>query len=192
MKRFVRQLVVYASVFLLILPGTLAANTTEFADMQLSLEKDDRSLLLQGDLALNFSKAALEALANGLPLAVDAQITIKPKGKWYWQKSLAAYNYKLEIQYHALSQQYLVKGFGFNYPKAFYTQSSALTALGKIEALPLIELQALDADEDYEISIKAELDSESLPIPLRPLTYISDDWRLRSDWKHLKWPAANQ
>jgi hypothetical protein len=191
MKRLLGQLIIFVPVLCLINPGQILAGTQEFADLQLQLGKDDTSLLLDGDLSFHFSEAALEALANGLPLAVDTEIEIRQGDKWYWQKSLASYSYKLEIQYHALSQQYLVKGFGYTYPKAFYTQSSALTALGRIEGFPLIDLQSLDPDSAYEVNVRTVLDSESLPIPLRPLTYISDEWRMRSDWKRLNWPMGN-
>jgi len=190
MKQFLKQAIMLI-VFVLPFSGELFAKQQDFAGLDLQLSNDEISLLLNGDLALHFSKAALEALANGLPLAVDTEITIKPVSRWYWQQSLASFSYKLEIQYHALSQQYLVKGIGFDYPRAFLTQSSALAGLGRVAELALIDLSSLDPDEHYEVSVRSVLDSESLPVPLRPLTYLSDEWRLRSDWKHLPWPVIN-
>ena len=190
MKHFSSQSLVALLMLIFLYSDQLMANSQDFASQDLALVQDDVSLLLQGDISFNFSKAALEALANGLPLAVETEINIKPVNKWYWQKSLVSYNYKLEIQYHALSQQYLVKGFSDDYPRAFYTQSSALVALGHVEGLPLIELSLLEAEASYEVNIRSALDSESLPVPLRPLTYLSDDWRLRSEWKRLQWPES--
>jgi len=190
MKQFVKQII----ILIVLVPsfsGGLHAKQQEFAGLNLQLSDDEISLLLNGELAFHFSKAALEALANGLPLAVDTEIIIKPISRWYWQQSLASLNYKLEIQYHALSQQYLVKGIGYDYPRAFLTQSAALEALGRVAELALIDLSSLDPDEHYEVSVRSALDSESLPVPLRPLTYLSDEWRLRSDWKRLRWPAEN-
>ncbi|MCW8963002.1 MAG: DUF4390 domain-containing protein [Gammaproteobacteria bacterium] len=187
MKRLSTQILIMALLF----SGGLFARQQDFADLDLRLASDEFSLLLQGDLSFHFSKAALEALANGLPLAVDTEVIIKPANKWYWQQSLASFRYKLEIQYHALSQQYLVKGIDHTYPRAFLTQSAALAALGRIKELALVELSSLDPDEQYEVSIRSVLDSESLPVPLRPLTYLSDEWRLRSGWKRLHWPENN-
>jgi len=189
-KHFPRQTLVVLLLLILLYSDQLMATAQGFAGLNLELVQDDASLLLQGNISFNFSKAALEALANGLPLAVDTEIEIKPVSKWYWQKSLASLNYKLEIQYHALSQQYLVKSFGYNYPRAFLTQSAALVALGRVDELPLIELSLLEPEGHYEVSVRSVFDSESLPVPLRPLTYLSDDWRLRSEWKRLQWPAS--
>ena len=188
MKRLIRQPVVIFMLLGFFYSGQLIANSVDFTDQDLELVQDEVHLLLQGNITFNFSKAALEALANGLPLAVETEIDIKPTSKWYWRKPLVSYSYKLEIQYHALSQQYLVKSFGYDYPRAFLTQSAALTALGHIGELPLIELSLLDPQEQYEVKVRSVLDSESLPIPLRPLTYLSDDWSLISEWKRLPWP----
>lgn len=166
----------------------LYAIADDFADLDLNLSDDEQSLLLDGQITFNFSKAALEALENGLPLGVETEVIVRPSGKWYWPRAIINLSYKLEIQYHALSQHYLVRAIGDEYPRAFLTLSSALEALGMIDQLALIELQKLNPDEQYEVGVRSVLDSESLPIPLRPLTYLSDDWRLRSDWERLNWP----
>ena len=165
-----------------------SAVTDKFAALELSLAQNEESLLLQGDIGFNFSQAALEALANGLPLAVETQINIKPVGKWYWQRTISSMTYKLEIQYHALSQHYLVKAINHDYPRAFPTQSSALAALGKVNELKLIELSSLEPGQEYRVSVRSMLHSESLPVPLRPLIYLSDEWRLKSGWRNLTWP----
>lgn len=191
MKWFCRQFVVVFAMIILLLPCQVAAKSQPFAELNVELDQNEVSLLLRGELAFSFSKAALEALANGLPLAVNTEVVIKPASKWYWQKSLISHSYKLEIQYHALSQQYLVKSFISDYPRVFLTQLAALGALGRVDELLLIDLALLDPDEQYEISIRATLDSESLPVPLRPLIYLSSEWRMRSDWKRLHWPLKN-
>jgi hypothetical protein len=172
----------------LIHPLYVHASTEQFATFELSLHENELSLLLDGQITFNFSKAALEALANGLPIGVETQVRVRPVDKWYWPRPVASLTYKQEIQYHALSQHYLVRTIGYDYPRAFLTQSSALAGLGLIDDLVLVDLARLDPDEQYEVRVRTILDSESLPVPLRPLTYLSDEWRLRSEWKRLEWP----
>lgn len=183
--------VVILSFLILVFPGELFAKQQQFADFDLQLSRNDDSLLLHGSFSFHFSEAALEALANGLLLVIDTEVVIEPAHGWYWQQSLASFNYKLEIQYHALSQQYLVKNIGDHHPRIFLTQASALSALGQVHQLALIDLSLLDLGEHYEVKIRSMLDSNSLPVPLRPLTYLSDEWRLRSGWKRLYWPVKN-
>jgi hypothetical protein len=44
----------------------------------------------------------------------------------------------------------------------------------------------LVSDERYEGALRARLDIEALPAPLRVFAYLSDDWRLTSEW--YTWP----
>ena len=46
----------------------------------------------------------------------------------------------------------------------------------------------LQDGESYVLSVKAQLDIESLPLPLRPMAYITPSWNLASERKqwHLK------
>lgn len=178
----------FVFILLMVQPFVSQAKSEVFAKYELQLSQDEVSLLLDGDISFNFSKAALEALSNGLPLGIETEISIRPTSKWYWQRAISAKVHKLEIRYHALSQHYLVRSIGKDYPESFLTQTSALAALGEIEELALIELSRLDPTEVYEVKIQATFDSESLPVPLRPLIYLSDKWRMASDWTYLGWP----
>ena len=44
----------------------------------------------------------------------------------------------------------------------------------------------LATSERYEGALRAWLDIEALPAPLRLLAYLSDDWPLTSEW--YTWP----
>jgi hypothetical protein len=57
-----------------------------------------------------------------------------------------------------------------------------LAALGHVDALPLIDAQLLDKQDRYEVQLRARLDLDALPRPLRTVAYITPDWRLVSDW----------
>ena len=61
-------------------------------------------------------------------------------------------------------------------------------ALGQINNLPLIDARLLNPELRYQVKVRAHLDIESLPAPMRPLAYISSDWQLDSDW--VSWPLT--
>jgi hypothetical protein len=58
--------------------------------------------------------------------------------------------------------------------------------VGQIEGFPLLDDQVLEPDTDYRVRIRASLDIESLPTPLRLLAYFRSAWRLTSEWS--TWP----
>jgi hypothetical protein len=65
----------------------------------------------------------------------------------------------------------------------------ALNSLGTIERLPLIDAAVLDPDRDYELRLRAVLDVEQFPGPLRLLAFWRRDWSIASDW--YRWPLQN-
>jgi hypothetical protein len=49
-----------------------------------------------------------------------------------------------------------------------------------------VKLDELAADETYHLRMRADLDIESLPLPLQPLAYLGRGWKLTSGWS--QWP----
>lgn len=180
MKGFKAALLIIALFFS---ASSVAAEAVAFSKPQLSVTEDQFYLVLHGNLGFTFSQAALEALDNGLPLTISTEISIVDPGKWFWNKEIWSANYSQQIYYHALSQQYLVKDIQSSYPTAALSRGAAIQALGDIKRLKLVENSVLGSMERYEVQLTTHLDINSLPTPLRPLAYLSEDWRLQGKWK---------
>ena len=58
--------------------------------------------------------------------------------------------------------------------------------MGQITDFPFLDQGLLIAGERYEGALRVLLDLEALPAPLRLFAYLSDDWRLSSEWR--TWP----
>jgi hypothetical protein len=52
--------------------------------------------------------------------------------------------------------------------------------------LPLVGTTAIEPEKKYVVRVRARLDVEALPSPLRPLAYLTAPWQLDSDW--YQWP----
>ena len=90
-----------------------------------------------------------------------------------------AQRYRLE--FHALSKRYVLTNVNAGVSQTFDYLDDALTALGTIDGFPLIDRGLLRDGERYTGTLRARLDIEKLPAPLRPLAYLSSQWRLSSD-----------
>jgi hypothetical protein len=51
--------------------------------------------------------------------------------------------------------------------------------------LPVVDAALLDEDRRYDIRVRAVLDTDELPGPLRLLAFWRRDWSIESDW--LQW-----
>ena len=142
----------------------------------------ERVFHLKADINFQLSADTLEALDNGVPLTVDMDIEIRRQRQLWWDALVAGLELRFQLQYHALTQQYLVRNLNTGVQDSYPTLATALARLGQIRMLPLLDESLVEPEKAYYARLRVQLDIEALPAPLRPLAYLSSGWRLSSDW----------
>ena len=172
---------VFILTFWLLIPGTAFSQGIEIK----SLESTEVGgiYLLDAQIEYLFSEEVLEALEHGVALRIDIIIRIKKTRKWLWDKEIREeiVNYRLER--HPLSNHYLVRNLNTGNRYQLQSLSNALAILGTISNHKLIDASELKENSTYTGHIMAKLNIESLPPPLRPVAYASEQWKLESKWQ---------
>lgn len=137
---------------------------------------------LDARLQLVLSSEALEALASGVPLTIELQMQLIRVRRFVWDDGAAELAVRFELQYRPLSQRYIVRNLNSGDQDSFATLYSALNNLGRIQGLPVIDDALLDADETFRIRLRALLQTQQYPAPLRLLFFWRDEWQLESEW----------
>ena len=132
------------------------------------------------------SEEALTALDNGVVLTFELQFRLDKVRRFWVDKKTATLEQRFELSYQPLSERYVVRNLNSGEQKSFATLFSALNNMGRIVDLPIIDDSLLEDGEPYEISLRAVLDQNTLPGPLRVLAFWSSGFRLESDW--YVWP----
>jgi hypothetical protein len=153
-------------------------------DVQVQERRDQYLLNLLIDYRL--SKVALEALSNGVPLTFELKLRVEKVEGSLWEHRPFEMILQHQIRYHALTGLYRVVDLVNGEQESFVTQDAALYALGEYSNIKLINKEQLDPDAKYRMRLRADLDIESLPLPLRPLAYFHRGWKLSSGWT--QWP----
>ena len=125
---------------------------------------------------------ALAALDNGLPLNFVTDIEVIESRRFWIDKTIEQGAVRYQLQYHALSQRYLIRNLDSGDQQSFATLYSALNNLGRIVDVPIIGAQRLRDGRRYRFRIRSTLDFEDFSGPLRYIFFWLDDWHLRSDW----------
>jgi hypothetical protein len=89
---------------------------------------------------------------------------------------------RYQLVYLPLTQQYQVRNLNSGALHNLPSLQVALSVLGTIVDLPLLDRELLADGNAYQARMRVELDIEELPLPLRLLSYFTDEWRLRSEW----------
>ncbi len=176
----------WAGALILLWLFSASAHSDEFKITQLGTRLVEGSYLMDAEIEYRFSDKAIEALENGVSLTLEVHVQLREEGAWVWQADLLDVRLRYRIRYQALASLYQVLDLQSKSKQNFATLRAALDALGKIEGLPVVRQDQLKPGESYQLSLRSKLDIEQLPLPLRPMAYITPAWNLESEWS--RWP----
>lgn len=137
---------------------------------------------LNARLQLVLSSEALAALSSGVPLTIELQIEIIKVRRFYWDETDAQLAVRYQLEYGPLSQRYIVRNLNSGEQDSFATLYSALNSLGRIQGLPVIDDALLETGREYRVRVRALLNTQQYPAPLRLLFFWRDEWQLKSEW----------
>lgn len=149
-------------------------------------EMIDGVLSLDARLQLVLSSEALEALDAGVPLTIELQLEMYRQRRFYLDALDVELAVRFELEYRPLSQRYIVRNLNSGNQESFATLYSALNTLGRIQELPIVDANLLRNDRDYRIRIRALLNTQQYPAPLRFVFFWRNEWQLKSEW--FQWP----
>ena len=138
--------------------------------------------MLDARMQLVLSGEALEALSSGFTLTIELQLELIRVRRWYLDDVEAELATRYELDYHPLSQRYIVRNLNSGDQDSFATLYSALNNLGRIQGLPIIDESLLIPNRNYRVRLRALLATEQYSAPLRLLFFWRDEWQLKSEW----------
>ena len=142
--------------------------------------------VLAAEIDYQLSEKAIEALNNGVSLFWTYQFKIQEHRDFLWDTALVDISFRYRIQYHALLKMYRVINESNGAVDNFSTLQAALDKLATIRDYRLIEKAMIANDKQYVVGVKITFERDALPLPLRPIAYMSPQWYLSSDW--FLWP----
>jgi len=173
-----------------VLPWALWAQPAHADDnvviSEVHTEVVDEVLYLNAAVSYRLSRPMVDALHEGVPLTILVNIEILRQRDYWLDDVTARLEQRYRLEFHALTQQYLLTNLNSASQFRFPSLEAAVSVLGTIVRLPLLDRNLLDSHEKYYGRMQIQLDEEALPVPLRLLSYISADWHLKSEWH--TWP----
>lgn len=170
---------------LLFFPGM--ASGDEFVISNAELVLTDKVYQLNARIEFEFSKDVMQAIENGVPLIIEMEIEFLKPRSYIWDKELASLEQRYQLQFHALSEQYIVRNLNSGAQYTFFSLIAALQKIGNIDHLPLIDEKLLRGGkkEKYYARVRTQLTFDNLPVPLKLNALISRSWWLGSEWVEL-------
>jgi hypothetical protein len=137
---------------------------------------------LDARLQLVLSSEALAALESGVTLTIELQLQVIRSRRMLIDSVDAELALRYELEYRPMSQRYNLKNLNSGDQDSFATLYSALNNLGRVQSLPVVDDALLEAGKDHRIRLRAMLNTQQYPAPLRLLFFWRDQWQLQSEW----------
>ncbi len=138
--------------------------------------------MLDARLQLVLSSEALDALTSGIPLTIELQMQVIRVRRFYMDALDAELVVRFELEFRPLNQRYVVRNLNSGEQNTFATLYSALNSLGRITDLPVIDDALLAPEKPYRVRVRAMLQTQQYPAPLRLLFFWRSQWQLQSEW----------
>ena len=142
----------------------------------------DHSVWVQVLSTRHFGLRFAVHLENGVVLPIQLQLRVNRVRRFWLDGDVASLEQNYQLSYQPLSERYVVKNLNSGEQDSFATLFSALNTMGRVVDLPIIDASLLDPDGTYEIAMRAVLDQNTLPGPLRLIAFWSSGFRLESKW----------
>lgn len=173
----------YAPIALVGLLVAASAAAGEFQVKSAQAWLVDKAVIVTADMDLVLGEDVEAALTSGIPLDILVEFAVH-KDRWLgWKKRLGQWTLRAEVKYHALSGLYIVTLENSGESRSFATQRRALKYVGTVDRVSLpLATEDMEDSAQYWLMMRVRMDVEALPVPLRPLAYLTPSWHLDSDW----------
>ena len=137
---------------------------------------------LNARLDLPISDAVREGLAQGVPLALELDLSIERIRQLLPNSGVAGLTQRYHLQYNAVSAQYILRNENSGQQESLPTLDEALEQLSQVRGVPVLDKSLISPDLRYEANVRAKLDYGSVPRSMRILMFWVRDWHRESDW----------
>ncbi|ALP54330.1 hypothetical protein Tel_14905 [Candidatus Tenderia electrophaga] len=162
------------------------AVTPGFEVISVSSRLADQVLRLDALFELRVSQQLVEALQNGVALNLLIEIEVSKERDYLWSASVASLTQRYQISYQPLTTHYVLENLNSGVEFQFPSLESLLAVASVLSDFPLLDSSLLEEDARYYGEIRISIDRDSFPVPLRLMSYVTDDWYLASEW--FAWP----
>jgi hypothetical protein len=152
------------------------------------IESGEDGYRLAASFSFELSHDLENVITSGIPLYFITEVEIT-RPRWYWfdEKSVIS-EQSVRISYNVLTRQYRASVNG-SFAQNYKDLDDALSLVRRPSRWLITDKSVLSFGANYNVAVRARLDTNQLPKPLQFNAINNSDWRLSSDWKRMTFKA---
>jgi hypothetical protein len=151
---------------------------------------------VNGLIYLRLPTDATRVLHASQPLTIRIEVEFLNRLWFWWDFTEFERVLRYRLSYYSLSDRYAVEieqdededepswaaDAAADQRQTFPTLAAALEYIGRVDSLPVVEAAEVDRNLRYDLRIRAVLDKDDLPGPIRLLAFWRNGWSISSEW----------
>lgn len=168
-------------LLLCLAPLGAAAQEARLKNITIASTADKLSVSMEVEGA--FTPDVMEAILKGVPADFAFLIQLDRIRNWWADEELADIEVTHTIKYDNLKKEFSVyRSWTDQKPYVTTSLAEAQSMMSRIDGLPIIGIDRMKKNQQYELRAKAELSRMTLPFYLHYVFYFVTLWDFETDW----------
>jgi len=154
------------------------ATTSEIHISHAEMVATEEHYALYAEMDVYLDQVVETAINKSVPITFQINYELVRPRKYWFNEEIVNLKKEVELSYHALTRQYLVKQEGQQ--KSYSTFGEAIQAFAQISGWKVVSKKALEKGESYRAILSARLDKKKLPKAIQVDAISPADWNIES------------
>jgi hypothetical protein len=182
-KRYNWRLPVLAILFgLLVSTASIAQDAPAFNIKTASFIMEDTLLLLDSTIEINLPGYINKAIDQGFAVPLMFEVEVRVYSKYWWDEKLLSLKQQYQLHYLPMLSSYAIYDLNANQRTYFNSRKEAVQYLKIIYSYPMFDINNVNQSGRVYMRMRAGIDVDELPLPLKSSSLWDNDWGLQSDW----------
>jgi hypothetical protein len=167
---------------LLISTASIAQNAPAFNIKTASFTLQETLLLLDSTIEINLPGYINKALDQGFAVPLMFEVEVRVYNEYWWDEKLLSLKQRYRLHYLPMLESYAIYDLNANHRTYFNSRQEAVKYLKMVYAYPMFDINNINQSGRVYMRMRAGIDVDELPLPLKSSSLWDNDWALQSDW----------
>jgi hypothetical protein len=173
---------------LLISAGSIAQGESTFNVTSASFTMQDGLLLMDSTIEIELPKYINRAIDQGFAVPLMFEVEVLEYSPYWFDKKLLSLKQQYQLHFLPMLSSYAIFDVNANERLYFNSRQQAVRHLKVVYAYPIFDISNINQSGLAYFRMRAGIDVDELPLPLKSSSLWDNDWELESDW--FEWNIA--
>ncbi len=169
-------------VLLLISAPARAEQVPVFEVENAKFSMQDSLLLLDARLSIELPEYISIAVDRGFAVPLMFEVEILEIKKYWFDKKIVSLKQQYLLHYLPMLDSYVISDVNQGQRHYFDSRDRAVASIELIYHYPMLDIGNIEQDLEVYARMRAGLDVDELPLPLKSSSLWDNDWDLQSEW----------